>query len=238
MPGCFETIDLNGCTANTLGFQGMLDGCALVNDLDASWFEMRHERLGAAARGFYENETSTLLEGVSWISEDTRVLTMNEGVGTAVAVGETSVIATFGELSARTATTVRNAEDPPTSVAATPNTLTLAIGDSADIQVIATYADTTTGQIGGSWAMLADRYLFNGGCLFDQHTGELVTKRGFGPMVATPEGLLWATGRSLARYRWKDTQRRDRKGNSVRFRALEEIRLIQGDREIALGVGK
>ena len=34
------------------------------------------------ARGFYENETSTLLEGVSWISEDTRVLTMNEGVGT------------------------------------------------------------------------------------------------------------------------------------------------------------
>ncbi len=102
------------------------------------------------ARGFYENETSTLLEGVSWISEDTRVLTMNEGVGTAVAVGETSVIATFGELSARTATTVRNAEDPPTSVAATPSTLTLAIGDSADIQVIATYADTTTGQIGGS----------------------------------------------------------------------------------------
>ena len=97
---------------------------------------------------------------------------------------------------------------------------------------LAYYHLQKNGQTGGSWAMLADRYLLNGGCLFDQSTGELATKRGFGPMVATPEGLLWATGRSMTRYRWKDTDGRDRKGNPITFRALEELRLIQGDREV------
>ena len=88
------------------------------------------------------------------------------------------------------------------------------------------------GQRGGAWAMLADRYLFNGGCLFDQTNGDLVSRQGFGPMVATPQEVLWATGRALVRYRWKDTQRRDRKGKLVKHRTLEEVRLIQRDREV------
>ncbi|MFT6146050.1 MAG: hypothetical protein ACJAZO_004922 [Myxococcota bacterium] len=147
--------------------QLVLTGCPVTDTVDTGTEPDRGELVGMSitpfsptlaqgdtltfeARGFYENETSALLDGVSWISEDSRVLRMDSSIGTAVAVGETSVIATLGELSARTATTVRNAEDPPTSVAATPSALNLAIGDSADIQVIATYADTTTGQIGGS----------------------------------------------------------------------------------------
>ncbi len=97
---------------------------------------------------------------------------------------------------------------------------------------LAYYHLQKNGQTGGSWAMLADRYLFNGGCLFDQTTGDLAAKRGFGPMVATPEGLLWSTGRSLVRYRWKDVERRDRKGEAVNFRALEEVRLIERDTEV------
>ena len=88
------------------------------------------------------------------------------------------------------------------------------------------------GQRGGAWAMLADRYLFNGGCMFDQTNGDLVSRQGFGPMVATPQEVLWATGRALVRYRWKDTQRRDRKGKLVKHRTLEEVRLIQRDREV------
>lgn len=97
---------------------------------------------------------------------------------------------------------------------------------------LAYYHLQKNGQTGGSWAMLSDRYLFNGGALFDQKTGDLAAKRGFGPMVATPEGLLWATGRSLTRYRWKGAEKRDRKGDLVKYRALEEVRLIQRDAEV------
>jgi outer membrane protein assembly factor BamB len=87
-------------------------------------------------------------------------------------------------------------------------------------------------QRGGAWAMLADKYLLNSGCLFDQASGELIGKQGFGPTVATPEGLLWASGRSLVRYRWKDVERRDRKGKNVTVRALEQTQSIQRDREV------
>ncbi len=87
-------------------------------------------------------------------------------------------------------------------------------------------------QRGGTWAMLADEYLINGGCLFDQATGELAGRHGFGPMVSTPEGILWASGRSLVRYRWKDAERVDRKGQSIKVRALEQVQSIQRDREV------
>ncbi|MBI2478396.1 MAG: PQQ-binding-like beta-propeller repeat protein [Planctomycetia bacterium] len=87
-------------------------------------------------------------------------------------------------------------------------------------------------QRGGTWAMLADDFLLNSGCLFDQQTGALAGQLGFAPLVATPEGLLWATGRSLARYRWQDAERRDRKGQLVKYRGLEELQLVQRDREV------
>ncbi|MEK6237674.1 MAG: PQQ-binding-like beta-propeller repeat protein, partial [Planctomycetales bacterium] len=87
-------------------------------------------------------------------------------------------------------------------------------------------------QRGGTWAMLADRFLVNSGCLFEQDGGGLAAKHGFGPMAATPEGILWANGRSLNRCRWQDVVKLDRKGQPIKTRVLEEIRLIQRDRQV------
>ena len=43
------------------------------------------------------------------------------------------------------------------------------------------------GTTGGSFALLADQFLLNGGVLFEQDTGKACQKPGFGPKVATPK---------------------------------------------------
>ena len=87
-------------------------------------------------------------------------------------------------------------------------------------------------QRGGSRAMLTDHFLLNSGCLFDQQTGDLASQVGVGIAVATPSGPVRTEGRSLAEYRWKDTERRGRKGELVRERALEKVRLVHCERDV------
>ena len=87
-------------------------------------------------------------------------------------------------------------------------------------------------QRGGSRAVLCDSFLLNSGCLFDRQTGDLSSKLGLGPAVATPEGVILAEGKSLARYRWTDTQKRNRKGKRVPKRSLEKAGLVACEREI------
>ena len=76
--------------------------------------------------------------------------------------------------------------------------------------------------IGGARAMLADRFLCNGGCLFDQQTGLLAARCGRGLLSATPDGLLQSTHTTLIGYRWKDLEGRTRKGKPVRYYGLEK----------------
>ena len=87
-------------------------------------------------------------------------------------------------------------------------------------------------QRGGSRAMAADRFIFNDGCLFDLKSGDLSSQVGHGALVAIPNGIVRANGRSLVRYSWKDVESKDRKGKPVKTRKLVENRLISMDREI------
>lgn len=87
-------------------------------------------------------------------------------------------------------------------------------------------------QRGGSRAMAADSFIFNDGCLFDLKSGDLSSQVGHGALVAIPNGVVRANGRSLVRYGWTDVESKDRKGNPVKNRKLVENRLISMDREI------
>jgi len=77
-------------------------------------------------------------------------------------------------------------------------------------------------QRGGTWAMLADRFLLNAGYLFDPETGAAAGNYPLGALAASGDRLVHAAGNVAAAYRWKDLERRDRKGALVRYRGLEK----------------
>ncbi len=77
--------------------------------------------------------------------------------------------------------------------------------------------------IGGSRAMLVDRYFFNGGFLFEKESGNLAVRCGRGVVSTSAGGLVQSTGSDLLAFGWKDIERRDRKGQSIRFRGLERL---------------
>lgn len=75
--------------------------------------------------------------------------------------------------------------------------------------------------IGGSRAVVVDRYLANAGCLFERETGLLAARCGRGVLAAAPGGLLQATGDRLVGYHWNQIEGHDRKGQPVTYRGLE-----------------
>lgn len=75
--------------------------------------------------------------------------------------------------------------------------------------------------IGGTRVLLADRYFFNGGFLFDRATGALAARCGKGVISVSAAGLVQARDNQAAAYVWKDVETRDRKGQAVTFRGLE-----------------
>ena len=76
--------------------------------------------------------------------------------------------------------------------------------------------------IGGSRAILADRFFLVAGCLFEQKGGDLSARCGRGVLSATPRGVVQSTGDLLVAYRWKDLQAHDRRGKAITYRGLEE----------------
>ena len=80
--------------------------------------------------------------------------------------------------------------------------------------------------------MLADRFLMNSGCLFDQQSGDLASQLGLGSAAALPDGIVRAEGRSLGQYRWTDVQVPDRRGELISQRAMEKVRLIDCERHV------
>jgi outer membrane protein assembly factor BamB len=78
------------------------------------------------------------------------------------------------------------------------------------------------GSIGGARALLADRFVINGGCFLEIATGNLAARGGRGVFSVLPDGILQFTGSRLLAYRWGDLETHDRKGNVVRYRGLEK----------------
>jgi len=87
-------------------------------------------------------------------------------------------------------------------------------------------------QRGGSFAVLADQFLFNGGCLFDKKTGDLSSRLGAGTIVSLPSGVVRSEGKSLAQYRWGNRTTKDRKGKTVSVRELQKTKLVDGEHEV------
>jgi len=76
---------------------------------------------------------------------------------------------------------------------------------------------------GGAEIILDGDLFHNGGRAFDVGTGDEVFKGALGPVVATRKGLVrWSNGTVVAS-RWIETERIDRKGNTVPGKGLETI---------------
>jgi len=82
------------------------------------------------------------------------------------------------------------------------------------------------GSIGGSRALVADRFVVNAGCFLAKDTGDLAARAGRGVFSVLPDGILRSTGDALLAYRWADLEKPDRKGNLVRYRGLDQYRRV------------
>jgi len=82
------------------------------------------------------------------------------------------------------------------------------------------------GSIGGSRALVADRFVVNSGCFLARDTGNLAARAGRGVFSALPDGILRSTGDALLAYRWADLEKPDRKGKLVRYRGLNQYRRV------------
>ena len=77
--------------------------------------------------------------------------------------------------------------------------------------------------IGGARAILAERFLCNAGCLFQQDDGSLAARCGRGVLGVMQDGIVQSTGDRLIAYRWENMERYDRKGKLIRYRGLKRI---------------
>ena len=80
---------------------------------------------------------------------------------------------------------------------------------------------------GGSWAMLSDRFVLNGGAAFHRTDGTLAGRVGLPPLASSRAELIRTTGQGLQLQQWIDAQRRDRKGKLVSFRGLETTKVVE-----------
>lgn len=83
--------------------------------------------------------------------------------------------------------------------------------------------------IGSARAMMADQFLFNGGCLFDQQTGLISARCGRGLLTATRDGIIQSVHSAMVEYRWKDMQAPNGKNKPSTYRGLERISEITLD---------
>lgn len=76
------------------------------------------------------------------------------------------------------------------------------------------------GSMGGSRALIAERYVINGGCFLEGETGKLAARAGRGVFTVTPHGVVQFTGSQLTAYSWQEVESLDRKGQPARYRSL------------------
>ncbi|MHC4435110.1 MAG: class I SAM-dependent methyltransferase, partial [Planctomycetota bacterium] len=81
----------------------------------------------------------------------------------------------------------------------------------------------------GARALVGDRFIINAGCFLERATGNLAARLGRGVFGVLPDGILRSTGETLVMYRWADMEGRDRRGNLVQYRGLEERRQVALD---------
>jgi outer membrane protein assembly factor BamB len=82
------------------------------------------------------------------------------------------------------------------------------------------------GSMGASRALLADRFIVNGGCFLDQSTGKLGARAGRGVFGGCLDGLLRYTGDMIIEYHWEDMETRNNRGDLTIFRGLAETSSI------------
>ncbi len=75
--------------------------------------------------------------------------------------------------------------------------------------------------IGGTRTILADRYFYNGGFLFDAESGTLAGRCGRGTLGSARDGLVQFDGSQVNAYAWKEMESVDRKGKKIAYRGLE-----------------
>lgn len=83
------------------------------------------------------------------------------------------------------------------------------------------------GSMGGARALIADRYVVNGGCFLEQETGKLAARAGRGVFSAGPAGVLQFTGTKLLAYHWDEVESRDRKGTNLHSRGLKKYAQLE-----------
>ncbi len=76
--------------------------------------------------------------------------------------------------------------------------------------------------IGGARAILAERFICNAGCLFQQDDGSMAARCGRGVLGVIRDGLVQSTGDRLVAYRWEDMEKHDRKGKRICYRGLKQ----------------
>ena len=89
------------------------------------------------------------------------------------------------------------------------------------------------GSIGGARAVIADRFVINGGCFLERDTGNLEARAGRGVLGTLPNGILQLTGKTLLAYRWEDLAEPNKKGEIVQYRGLQKFREITLEDESA-----
>lgn len=77
------------------------------------------------------------------------------------------------------------------------------------------------GSIGGARALIADKFIINGGCFLEQESGKLAARAGRGVFSVVTDGVLQFTGAQLMAYRWGEVEATDKNGNTTRSRGLK-----------------
>ncbi len=80
--------------------------------------------------------------------------------------------------------------------------------------------------VGGARAVIADRFVVNGGCFLETETGNLAARAGRGVLSVMSDGVLQLTGKTLLAYRWEDLEESNKKGELVQYRGLRKFREI------------
>lgn len=79
------------------------------------------------------------------------------------------------------------------------------------------------GSKGGASTLAVDGLFINGGLMFDVATGVMQDIVGIGAVAACPEGLVRSTDKEIAVIRIVDKDKIDRKGDTVKVKALEKV---------------
>lgn len=84
------------------------------------------------------------------------------------------------------------------------------------------------GSKGGTTTLAAGSLFFNGGWLFDGKTGAPLEAVAAGAIAATTDEVVRSTAKDLSGWRFVDKEKKDRKGDPIKYRGLEKVWDVPG----------